>query len=134
MIRRILALCVAGIVALAGVALAATNGNYSGTSVVRISGAKATHPFSLKVKHDKVVDVGLVAGSNCAALNGSAGVKADLKINHANRFDGTVKSGGFVLRFTGAFKGRVVTGSFAGTARGLTVGCSVPKNTFRATR
>jgi hypothetical protein len=133
-IRRILALCVAGILVLAGAAWAATNGTYSGASVLTISGVKATHPFSLKVKHDKVVDVSLIAGSNCADLNGSAGIKADLRINHANRFAGTVKFARFVLKFTGAFNGKVVTGSFAGTAHGISSGCSIPKNTFKATR
>jgi hypothetical protein len=133
-IRRILALCAAGILVLAAAAWAATNGTYAGASVLTISGFKATHPFSLKVKRDKVVDVSLIAGSNCAALNGSAGINVDFKINHANRFAGTVKFDRFVLKFTGAFKRKVVTGSFAGTAHGLSGGCPVPKNTFKATR
>jgi hypothetical protein len=134
MTRRILAVCVAGSLVLAGAAWAATNGAYSGTSVLKISGVTATHPFSLKVKHDKVIDVSLIAGSVCADLNGSAGIKADLKINHANRFAGTVTFARFVLKFAGAFKGKVVTGSFAGTAHGIAGDCSVPKNTFKATR
>jgi hypothetical protein len=47
---------------------------------------------------------------------------------------GTVKFARFILKFTGAFNGKVVTGSFAGTAHGLSANCSVPKNTFKATR
>ena len=134
MICRILAVCAAGILLLAGAAWAATNGTYSGASILTISGVKATHPFGLTVKHEKVVDVRLIAGSTCADLNGSAGIKADLKINHANRFAGTVKFARFVLKFTGRFTRKVVTGSFAGTAHGLSSTCSVPKNTFTATR
>jgi hypothetical protein len=134
MVRRILAVCVTGVLVLAGAAWAATNGTYSGASVLTISGVKATHPFSLTVKHDKITDVSLIAGSTCADLNGSAGIKANLKINHANRFAGTVKFARFVLKFTGAFNHRVVTGSFAGTAHGISGDCSIPKNTFKATR
>jgi hypothetical protein len=134
MIRRSLAVCVVGILVLAGAAWAATNGTYSGASVLTISGVKATHPFSLTVKHGKVIDVSLIAGSTCAALNGSAGIKANLRINHANHFDGTVKFARFVLKFTGAFNRKVVTGSFAGTAHGISGDCPIPKNTFKATR
>jgi hypothetical protein len=134
MIRRILAVCIAGVLMLAGVAWAAANGTYSGASTVTISGVKATHPFGVTVKHDKVVEVHLIAGSACADLNGSAGIRAALKINHANHFDGTVKFARFVLKFTGTFKGKVVNGSFAGTAHGLSSNCPVPKNTFKATR
>ena len=134
MIRRILPVCVTALVALCGVAWAATAGTYSGTSVLTISGVQAKHPFSLTVKHGKVVDISLIAGSNCADLNGSAGVKANLTISHTNTFSGTVRVNRFVLKFAGAFKGKVVTGSFAGTARGISSSCPVPKNTFKATR
>jgi hypothetical protein len=133
-VRRTLALCVTGMFVFAGVAWAATNGTYSGTSVLTIGGVKASHPFSLKVKGEKIVGLSLIAGSNCAVLNGSAGIKARLKINAANHFTGTVKVARFVLKLTGAFKGKNVTGSFAGTARGLSGSCTVPKNTFKATR
>jgi hypothetical protein len=133
-IRRMLALCAVGVLVLAGVASAAANGTYQGKSVVTIAGVKATHPFGLNVKHGKVVDVSLIAGSACADLQGSAGIRANLKINHANHFHGTVKFARFVLKFTGAFKGKVVTGSFTGTAHGISGNCSVPKNTFNGAR
>jgi hypothetical protein len=133
MIRRILALAVAGVLALAGVASATTNGTYLGTSSVTISGFKATHPFSVKVKSQKVVQVSLIAAASCADLNGSAGIKASLKISKKGQFSGTMKFARFSLKLQGTFKGKTVTGSFTGTAKGLTSSCSVPKNTFKAT-
>jgi hypothetical protein len=34
----------------------------------------------------------------------------------------------------GAFNGKVVTGSFAGTAHVISSACSIPRNTFKATQ
>jgi type 1 fimbria pilin len=130
--RGIIALTLAATLALAGIAWAATSGKYAGTSRVTISGTTASHPFGLTVRRGKVVNVSLIAGSNCAALNGQAGIDVKFKINVHGRFKGTLKFNRFKLQFTGHFHGRKVTGSFAGTAKGLSGTCPVPKNTFTA--
>jgi hypothetical protein len=133
-VRRILALAVLGMVVLAGAAGAAGNGKYLGKSDLKFSGGSVFHPFGLTVRHGKVTNVSLFAGSNCAGLNGAAGIGVKFKIDKHDRFSGTLKFARFDLKFKGAFKGKVVTGSFAGTAKGLTSSCPVPKNTFKATR
>jgi hypothetical protein len=46
MVRRILAVCVAGSLVLAGAAWATTNGTYSGTSVLKGSFAGTAHGIS----------------------------------------------------------------------------------------
>lgn len=131
--RRMLALAVVCGLALSGLAWAAPNGKYVGKSKLTISGTTVTHPFSLTVRHGKVVDVGLFAGANCADLNGTAGINSHSKINTHNRFSATLKFARFVLKIQGVFKAKVVTGSFTGTAKGLSTSCPVPKNTFKAT-
>lgn len=131
--RRILALAVIAALALASAAGAAQNGKYSGKTKLTISGSTVTHPFSLTVKHGKVTDVSLIAGSSCADLNGSAGLNAHFKINEHNRFSGTLNWARFTLKFKGTFKAKRVTGSFTGTAKGLAGTCPVPTNTFTAT-
>lgn len=132
--RKILGVAVAALLALAGVAAAATNGSYKGTSIVTISGFKATHPFSVTVKSGRVVKVALIAGATCATLNGTSGVKAKLPISKSGRFTGTVKAGEWAVKLQGTFKGKTVSGSFSGTFKGSTLSCSSPKNTFKATR
>ena len=132
--RRILGIAVACVLALAGVAAAATSGTYTGTSAVTISGFKASHPFSATVKGGRVVKVELVLGATCATLNGSGGIKAKLPINKRGHFGGTIKSGGFALTLQGTFKGKAVTGSFSGSFKGASERCSAPKNTFKADR
>jgi hypothetical protein len=131
--RRILAVAVLAALALASAAWAAPNGKYSGKSKLTISGSTVTHPFSLTVKHGKVTEVSLIAGSSCADLDGAAGLDAHFKINKHNRFSGTLKWARFTLKFKGTFKLKHVTGSFTGTAKGLTATCPVPTNTFMAT-
>jgi hypothetical protein len=133
-VRRILGIAVAFVLALAGVAAAATSGSYAGTSTVTISGFKASHPFSVSVKGGRVVKVELVLGATCATLNGSDGIKAKLPINKRGHFGGTIKVGDFALTLQGTFKGKAVTGSFGGSFKGASEKCSAPKNTFKAHR
>jgi type 1 fimbria pilin len=135
-VRRILGTAVALVVMLAvgGVAAAATSGTYAGTSTVTISGFKASHPFSLTVKSGRVAKVKLILGATCATLNGSAGINVKLPINKHGHFSGSTKSGEFTLNLQGAFKGKAVTGSFSGSFKGASEGCSAPKNTFKAHR
>ena len=132
--RRILGIAVACVLALAGVAAAATSGTYTGTSSVTISGFKASHPFGLTVKRGRVVKVELVLGATCATLNGTAGVKAKLPINRRGHFGGAIKAGDFTLKLQGTFKGNAVTGSVSGSFKGASESCSAPKNTFKAHR
>jgi hypothetical protein len=133
-VRRILGLAVACVLALAGVAAAATNGTYTGSSSVTISGSKASHPFSATVKGGHVVKLKLILGANCATLDGSSGIKAKLAINTHGHFGGSIKAGKFTLKLQGTFKGKAVTGSFSGSFKGGSESCSAPKNTFKAHR
>jgi hypothetical protein len=132
--RKILGVAVAAALAVAGVAAAATNGSYAGTSTVTISGFKATHPFSVTVRSQRVVRVALIAGATCATLDGSSGVKAKLPISKRGHFTGTVKAGEWAVKLQGTFKGKAVIGSFTGTFKGSSLSCSSPKNTFNAKR
>ena len=125
---------VALVLAVAGVAVAATNGTYAGTSTVTISGFKASHPFSVTVKGGRIVTVKLILGATCATLNGTTGVKAKLTINKHGHFGGVIKTGDFTLKLQGAFKGKAVTGSYSGSFKGASESCSAPKNTFKAHR
>ena len=134
MIRRILALAALGMVVLTAAAGAAGNGKYLGKSDLKISGVSVTHPFRLTVGHGKVTNISLFAGSDCADLNGAAGIDVQFKIDKHDRFAGTLKFARFALKFKGSFKKKVVTGSFSGTAKGQSASCPVPKNTFKATR
>lgn len=132
--RRILGIAVALVLALAGVAAAATSGTYAGTSTVTISGFKASHPFSVTVKGAHVVKVKLIAGATCASLNGSSGIKTKLAITKHEHFAGAVTSGQWSLKLQGTFKGKAVTGSFTGSFKSGSARCSSPKNTFKANR
>ncbi|HTU95646.1 MAG TPA: hypothetical protein VMF14_07375 [Solirubrobacteraceae bacterium] len=129
-----LAVAVAAALALTGVAAAATNGTYAGTSSITISGFKATHPFSVTVKKARIVKVELIAGSNCATVDGASGIKAKLAIAKNGHFGGSIKTKTFTLKLQGTFKGKAVSGSFTGTAKGLSSSCPIPKNTFKARR
>jgi hypothetical protein len=133
-VGRILGMTVAFVLALAGIAAAATTGTYTGTSTVTISGFKASHPFSVTAKGGRVVKVELILGATCATLNGSAGVKAKLPINKRGHFGGAIKFGHFTLKLQGTFKGKAVTGSFGGSFKEASESCSAPKNTFKAQR
>jgi hypothetical protein len=114
-VGRILGMAVAFVLALAGVAAAATSGSYTGTSSVTISGFEASHPFSVTVKGGRVV-------------------KAKLPINQRGHFGGAIKSGDFTVTLQGTFKGKALTGSFSGFFKGALERCSAPKNTFKAHR
>jgi hypothetical protein len=132
-IRKILALAAVGALAFSAVAWAVTSGKYSGKSELPIAGTHVSHPLSVTVRHNTVVGLSFLAGSNCADLVETAGIKTHLPINSHKHFGGTLKISRSRLKIQGTFKGRTVTGSFTGTARGLTLGCSIPKNTFKAT-
>ncbi len=136
--RAIVALVLIAILASATVAWAVQAGTYSGTSLLKIAGTAVTHPFKVKVKHGKVVSVGLIVGSNCAGLEGSGGLKTKFKISKHGAFSGTLKSGNlsaalFLVKIKGTFKGSTVKGSFSGKVEGKS-SCSIPKNTFTARR
>ena len=131
---RILGMAVALALTLTGVAVAATGGTYTGTSTVTISGFKATHPFSVTVKRGRVVKVELIAGANCATVNGGSGITTKLPVAKNGHFGGSIKTPNFTIKLQGTFKGKALSGSFTGTAKGLSTSCSIPKNTFKAHR
>ena len=120
--------------ALAGAAAAAGSGTYAGTSTITISGAKATHPFSVTVKSAQVIKVALIAGANCATVDGASGIKTKLPIAKNGHFGGSIKTSNFTIKLQGTFKGKAVSGSFTGSAKGLSKSCPIPKNTFKAHR
>jgi hypothetical protein len=134
MIRKIAVLTVVATLGLAAVALAASSGTYSGNSTLHISGQTATHPFTVKVKHGKVTSVALLAGSNCTDITLENGKSTSLKIKN-NKFSGSIHiAGGSVIKISGKFSGSHLSGSFAGTAKAGTASCSIPKNTFSASK
>jgi hypothetical protein len=134
MIRRIAVLTAIGVLALVATSAAAQSGNYSGMSKLVISGGAATHPFGLKVKHGKVVKVSLLAGANCSDVVLESGIKTSFKIKQ-NKFAGTIHvTGGSSVKVSGKFTGTKVKGSFSGIAQAGTADCSIPKNTYTATR
>jgi len=129
-------------IASAGVALAASGGTYTGTAKLRLDGATATHPFTLKVKAGKIVSLSLIASGSCGALvaPASAPIKVSVPIS-ANRFSSTIKLGhggasGGSLKLAGSFKGAKVSGSFSGrlieSATKRT--CAIVNQTFTAKR
>jgi hypothetical protein len=133
--RKILALASAVVLCSAAAAVAAvTNGTYAGTSTVMISGVKATHPFSVTIKKAHVTKVSLIDGASCGTLAGTSGIKANLAIGKSGHFAGTLKAGDWSVKLQGAFKGKNVSGSFTGTFKERSLGCSAPKNSFKAHR
>lgn len=135
MIRKTAVLVVAiAALGLAAVATAAPNGTYTGKSTLHISGVTATHPFTLTVKNGKVTKVSLLAGSNCTDVVLEPAVSTRFKIKHG-KFKGSIHvSGGSVVKLSGKFSGSKVTGAFSGTGKAGTAACSLPKNTYSATK
>ncbi len=132
MIRKTAALAAIAALGLAASATAASNGTYSGKSTLHVSGVIATHPFTLTVKNGKVTKVSLFAGANCAGLDLESGVSTSLKINHG-KFKGSIHTGVSVVKLSGKFSGKHVSGAFSGTLKGATGTCAFPKNTYSAT-
>jgi hypothetical protein len=134
MFRKIVVLASVATLALCAVAAAASNGKYTGTSKLHISGVTATHPFSLTVKNGKVTKVSLLAGSNCTDITLENGIGTKFKIKHG-KFNGSIHvAGGSIVKLSGKFSGTHVSGSFSGTAKAGTASCSIPKNTYSATK
>jgi hypothetical protein len=134
MVRKIAVLVAGIVVGLSAVAAAAPDPTYSGKSTLHVDGVTATHPFSLKVKHGKVTSVSLLAGSNCTDIVLESGKAVSFKIKHGS-FKGSIHvAGGSTIKLSGKFSGHHVSGAFSGTARAGTASCSIPKNTYSATK
>jgi hypothetical protein len=126
-IRAIAVLATVLTLALAGVAAAAGSGVYSG-----VTSEKGL--IHLTVRHNRLVRVHFVVtffGTHCAFTGASA--KTSAPIRH-NRFRVTVRArhGKIVVRLTGHFRHRRVTGTLSGTYGGPA--CKTGKTTYQATR
>jgi hypothetical protein len=133
--RRIILMIVATALALATVAQARVGaGTYSGTSTYKVEGTKAIHPFTLTVKHGKVVKVSFFGGGFCGDLDDQSGSGAKIPI-HGNTINGTVKfATGSKVTIKGRFSGSRVKGTLTGTIRAGTSHCSMLKSSFSAHR
>jgi hypothetical protein len=141
MIRRIAAATAASTLALAGVALAAQSGTYSGKTSQR----KGT--ISLKVSGHKVVHVAFVDGTGVGAKCGPDGAvdpqfpvsfSSHMTIGAHGTFSGTASPRQLeAFKISGRFTGKSVSGSFTDsipigqdTGNGFT--CKSGKVTFKA--
>lgn len=132
MIRRTAVLVAIAALGLAAIATAAPNGTYTGKSTLHFSGVTATHPFTLTVKNGKVTRVALFAGATCTDVELESGISVKAKIKHG-KFKVSIHAGHSVVKLSGKFSGKHVSGAFSGTASTGTAGCSIPKDTYSAT-
>jgi hypothetical protein len=126
-IRMIAVLATLLTLTLAGAAAAAGSGVYNG-----VTSEKGL--IHLTVRHNRVVHVRFAVtffGPDC--VFGGASAKTSARIRR-DRFRVTVRPGHgkFVVRLTGHFRGRRVTGTLNGTYRGPA--CNTGKTTYQATR
>jgi hypothetical protein len=133
---RVAALTVIVMLALTGLASAATSGTYKGTSTQN----GKSYPFGLKVSGGKVVALAGAASASCGIVYATAKApfKLSVPIRH-NSFNASIKlsSGpakGTVLTLSGSFKGSTVSGSFGGSLVESGKKCSIPKSSFRGSR
>jgi len=132
MVRRIAALTSAAAFVGAGVASAAQLASYSGST-----GQGQT--LSLSVRHNLIVSVKFIARYRgaCSGSNFSSSFKRKIKIDKHGKFGATVHpNAGSVVKISGRFKGKVVTGSLTSSfVEGGIHGqhtCSSGKVAFRA--
>lgn len=135
MLRKIAVYTAVSMVALAGVALAAASGGYSGKTSQKLA-------ISLKVNHAKITKVrftaryrGTCGGSGVGGLITT--FTGHIAVNKHGTFNAKVRpNSASVLKIKGHFKGRTVKGSFTSS---VTEGgihgshtCSTAKITFTA--
>jgi hypothetical protein len=133
---RVAALTVIVVLALTGIAAAASSGTYTGKSTQK----GKSYPFGLKVSGGKVVALAGAANAKCGIVYATkkAPFKLSVPIRH-NSFSARIKlsSGpakGSVLTLSGGFKGSTVSGSFGGSLHESGKTCSIPKSSFHASR
>jgi hypothetical protein len=133
---RVAALTVIVVLALAGLAAAATSGTYRGSSTQK----GKSYAFGLKVSGGKIVALAGAASASCGIVYKTAEdpFKLNVPIRH-NSFNASIKlnSGpakGSVLTLSGSFKGSTVSGSFGGSLVESGKKCSIPKSSFHGTR
>jgi hypothetical protein len=129
---RVAVLTVIVVLALTGLATAASSGTYKGSS----SQKGKSYAFGLKVSGGKIVALAGAANASCGIVYKTAKdpFKLNVPIRH-NSFNASIKlhSGpakGSVLTLSGSFKGRTVSGSFGGSLVESGKKCSIPKSTF----
>ena len=133
---RVAALTVIVVLALAGLATAASSGTYTGTS----SQNGKSYPFGLKVSGGKIVALAGAASASCGIVYATKQKPFPLSvpIRH-NSFSASIKlnSGpakGSVLRLSGSFRRSTVSGSFGGSLAESGKKCSIPSSSFHASR
>jgi hypothetical protein len=133
---RIAALTVVVVLALTGLAVAASSGTYTGTSTSK----GQSYPFGLKVSGGKIVALAGEASASCGIVYATkqAPFPLSVPIRH-NSFNASIpiKKGlakGSVLSLSGSFKWSKVSGSFGGSLVESGKKCSLPKSSFHATR
>jgi hypothetical protein len=131
-VARVAALTVVVVLALTGLAVAASSGTYRGSS----SQKGKSYAFGLKVSGGKIVALAGAASASCGIVYKTAEnpFKLDVPIRH-NSFNASIKlnSGtakGSVLTLSGSFKGSSVSGSFGGSLVESGKKCPIPKSSF----
>jgi hypothetical protein len=133
---RVAALTMIVVLALTGIAAAASSGTYKGTSTQK----GKSYAFGLKVSGDKIVALAGAANAPCGIVYKTAKDPFKLSVPiHHNSFSASIKlsSGpakGSVLTLSGSFKGSKVSGSFGGSLVESGKKCSIPTSSFRAAR
>ncbi|MGO9975100.1 MAG: hypothetical protein ACLP01_20320 [Solirubrobacteraceae bacterium] len=140
---RIVAFAAAGLLALAGVAVAAPSGQYGGPTSQKVGGSPLRITLTVaggalaKVSVDAVVEQG---GAACS-LNGAGGSTFDfsrgtVRIDRQGKFDGTLKDpNNESVTISGRFKGHTAAGSFEIETPSVgqgTATCSSGRVTFTA--
>jgi hypothetical protein len=135
-IARVPALTVIVVLALTGLAAAASNGTYTGNSTQK----GKSYPFGLKVSGGKIVALAGAASAKCGIVYATKKKPFSLNvpIRH-NSFNASIpiKKGiakGTVLTLSGSFKGSKVSGSFGGSLAESGKKCSIPKSSFHGSR
>jgi hypothetical protein len=133
---RVAALTVIVVLALTGIAVAASSGTYTGTSTQQ----GKSYPFGLKVNGGKIVALAGAASAKCGIVYATKKKPFSLSvpIRH-NSFNANIKlnSGpakGSVLTLSGSFKRSTVSGSFGGSLAESGKKCSIPNSSFHASR
>ncbi len=140
---RIVALAAAGLLAAAGVAVAAPSGQFGGPTSQKVGGSALRITLTVdggalaNVSVDAVVEQG---GAACS-LSGADGSSFDIsrgtvRIDRQGKFDGELKDANSEsVKISGRFTGRVAAGSFEIEARAVgqgTATCSSGRVTFTA--
>jgi hypothetical protein len=133
---RVAVLTVIAVLALTGLAAAATSGTYTGNS----SQNGKSYPFGLKVSGGKIVALAGAASAKCGIVYATRKKPFSLSVPiHHNSFSASIKlsSGpakGTVLTLSVSFKGSTVSGSFGGSLVESGKKCSIPKSSFHGSR